>query len=214
MNSLLETDLVGRIIDNPFLVAPCPATRSAEQIVRAAKAGWAGAVTKTVTSTPPYDRNPAPFLTSMRAGKNIVGLFNNESYTEPPLATWCEYIIPSILRAAPSNFLLVGSLMEGRYGKVWAKSAGKLASAGVHLIEMNVSCPHGAPSKHMGKYVGDDPELLYNIVKECASSVQIPIFVKSADSADLINAALACESAGAAGLTTTNTLSALPRYRS
>jgi dihydroorotate dehydrogenase (NAD+) catalytic subunit len=73
--------------------------------------------------------------------------------------------------------------------------------------EINLSCPHVAK---MGMDVGDDPEMVYRIVKATKSRTTKPIFVKvGIGNADLLSVASVAKDAGANGITAINTLRAM-----
>jgi dihydroorotate dehydrogenase (NAD+) catalytic subunit len=73
--------------------------------------------------------------------------------------------------------------------------------------EINLSCPHVAK---LGIEVGDDPELVYRIVKATRLHTTKPIFVKvGVGNADVLSVAAIAKDAGADGITAINTLRAM-----
>jgi len=71
-------------------------------------------------------------------------------------------------------------------------------------FELNMSCPH---AKGYGAQVGQDTELMRNIVAEVARAVDVPVFVKfAATFPDVEASSRTALEAGAAGLTLTNTI--------
>jgi dihydropyrimidine dehydrogenase (NAD+) subunit PreA len=207
----LSTKFVGVDLSNPFIVASCPLTSDSSHILAAAKVGWGGAVTKTITAHPQYIRNLTPSFSIIRGKREIIGLGNNEVRTHLSLEEWCEREIPRIKAGAPSEFVLIGSIMEGTDPEQWGDTAFHLETAGVDIIEMNVSCAHGMPEKYMGAFINDDPDLLEKVVAGCKSKIDIPLIVKlNALSRDLTAAISACIRGGADGVAATNTLLALP----
>ncbi|MBX7228939.1 MAG: 4Fe-4S binding protein [Burkholderiaceae bacterium] len=211
MNELLRVNFAGVEFLNPYVVAASPLTTDAVHILEAAQAGWGGAVTKTVTAHPAYGRNLTPALSSVRGKRDLIGLGNNEVRTHLSLREWCDNEIPFIKKEAPSGFVLIGSIMEGVSGDHWAETAFSLELAGVDILELNVSCPHGMPEKYRGSYINDDPELLKTIIECCKNKVKVPIVVKlNALCKDLVGAIGACIDSGADGISSTNTLLALP----
>jgi dihydropyrimidine dehydrogenase (NAD+) subunit PreA len=207
----LATEFVGISFSNPFIVASCPLTSSSSHILAVAEAGWGGAVTKTITAHPQYSRNLTPSLSIVKGKRGVVGLGNNEVRTHLSIEEWCQSEIPRVKAEAPSDFVLIGSIMEGVYPDHWRYTAFQLQEAGVDIIEMNVSCAHGMPEKYMGSFINDDPMLLEQVVAGCKAGINIPIVVKlNALSNDLLGAVSACIRGGADGIATTNTLLALP----
>jgi dihydropyrimidine dehydrogenase (NAD+) subunit PreA len=208
---LLQTQFVGIEFNNPFILAAGPLTSDASHILAGAHAGWAGAVTKTITAHPVYERNLTPSFSSVNLNRCIIGLGNNEIKTRLSLQQWCKEEIPYVKAHAPHNFVLIGSISEGPEPDHWCETATQLEAAGVDLIEMNVSCPYGKQEKLRGKYINDDPQLLESIVTACTSSVDIPVLVKlNAHCLDLVGAVKACEQGEADAISATNTLIALP----
>jgi dihydropyrimidine dehydrogenase (NAD+) subunit PreA len=207
----LSTEFVGITFSNPFIVASCPLTSDSSHILAAAKAGWGGAVTKTITAHPQYSRNLTPSLSIIRGKREVIGLGNNEVRTHLSLSEWCQTEIPNIKADAPPEFVLIGSIMEGTNPDDWGHTASRLEAAGVDIIEMNVSCAHGMPEKYMGAFINDDPGLLETVIAGCKAGANIPVVVKlNALSRDLIGAVNACVRGGADGVTATNTLLTLP----
>ena len=85
--------------------------------------------------------------------------------------------------------------------------AGRLAPTGVHLLEMNISCPnvHGG-----GAAFGARPESVYNVTKAVKAMAKQPVIVKlTPNVADITENALAAQEAGADALSMINTLTAV-----
>ena len=73
--------------------------------------------------------------------------------------------------------------------------------------EINLSCPHVAK---MGVEIGDDPEMVYRVVKATKSCTAKPVFVKvGVGNADVLSVASVAKDAGADGITAINTLRAM-----
>lgn len=158
-----------------------------------------------------YDRNLTPTLSHIKSQGNIIGLGNNEMRTYFSVDTWCEEIIPEVKRNVSERFVLIASIMEGVESQYWQETAIRLEDSGVDMIEMNVSCPHGAPQKYRGLYINDEPSLLSRVIESCKDKIKIPVIVKiNAHCLSLIDAIHACEQGGADGISATNTLLALP----
>ena len=74
--------------------------------------------------------------------------------------------------------------------------------AGVHAIELNVSCPNVA---HGGIEFGKDPKLCAAVTRAVRATTRLPLWVKmSPEAPDLVAVARACEEAGADALTAIN----------
>ncbi|MGL5020821.1 MAG: dihydroorotate dehydrogenase [Mycoplasmatales bacterium] len=74
----------------------------------------------------------------------------------------------------------------------------------VALLELNVSCPN---VHSRGTHFGNDIEQLVELIKQVKKHVSKPVFIKlSPNVSDIVEVAIACEKAGADGLTMINTL--------
>ena len=74
-------------------------------------------------------------------------------------------------------------------------------------FELNLSCPH---VEKMGMEIGDDLNLVYDIIKSIKKDTTKPLFVKvGLGKSDIIEVAKIAESAGADGITAINTLRAM-----
>lgn len=83
----------------------------------------------------------------------------------------------------------------------------KFDSLNITGYEINLSCPHVAK---MGTEVGDDPEMVYRVVKATKSCTTKPVFVKvGIGNADVLSIASVAKDAGANGITAINTLRAM-----
>ncbi|MFI5684318.1 4Fe-4S binding protein [Streptomyces sp. NPDC051636] len=214
MKGGLRSSFMGIPLKNPFVLASAPPTGSARGIGRSAASGWAGAVTKTLTRMPQYARNLTPSLLPARnLGWQRIGMLNNELRTPMTLAEWCASEIPRARQSAGADFCLGVSIMEGPSPRDWEISARDCSEAGASYLELNVSCPHGAPEKFRGTFIGDDPGLLGEVVRAACSGSAVPVAVKlNASSHCLVEAATAAIANGAGGLVCTNTLPGLPPF--
>jgi dihydropyrimidine dehydrogenase (NAD+) subunit PreA len=207
----LQSTWAGIPLRNPFLLASAPPTGTQGRLIDAAAAGWGGAVTKTLTSTPQYARNLARSIDSARSrGWRQIGILNNELVTEGTIDDWCDELLPRVRAEIENGFCLGVSVMEGADPDEWASTCARLSEHATYL-EMNVSCPHGQPEKYRGTYIGDDPELLAAVVSGAVAGASVPVAVKlNALSPTLVASGAAALESGAAALVTTNTFAALP----
>jgi dihydroorotate dehydrogenase (NAD+) catalytic subunit len=83
----------------------------------------------------------------------------------------------------------------------------KFDSLNITGYEINLSCPHVAK---MGMELGDDPEMVYRVVKATKSCTTKPVFVKvGIGNADVLSVSSVAKDAGANGITAINTLRAM-----
>lgn len=141
--------------------------------------------------------NPTPRIAECEGGMiNSVGLQN------PGLRAVCEHELPRLakLYTKPVIANISGFSIE-EYIEC-ARAMDKQESVGI--IEVNVSCPnvHGG-----GMSFGVDPKAAAEITKAVKAVTKKPVYIKlSPNVTDIVSIALACEEAGADGLSLINTL--------
>jgi dihydropyrimidine dehydrogenase (NAD+) subunit PreA len=171
----LATTVAGVEFPNPFVLGSGPPTRDAERIIRAAKMGWGGAVHKTVVIPPTKD--PTPHIILKRLNGYPFVNENIELLTTYPVDQW-EKWVPEIKSKAPSDFVLISSIMGTPEPETWVEPLQRMQDAGTDFIELNVSCPHGSPEKYMGAYIGQDAGLVARIVSHIKKYARVPVSVK------------------------------------
>jgi dihydroorotate dehydrogenase (NAD+) catalytic subunit len=89
----------------------------------------------------------------------------------------------------------------------YATVSKKAVDAGADALELNVSCPH---VKETGSEIGQNPEILADMVRRVKDAVDRPAFVKlSPNVSSVADIAVAAAEAGADGLTVINTVKAM-----
>ena len=204
----LAIEFAGLQFKNPFLLSSAPPAMDARHILRAARLGWGGAVFKTVTEEPTVD--PRTRLGALRTGRKLIGMNNIELLSREPLTTWTEDWIPKIKAEAPDDFVLVASIMSSPEPEGWTSLAETISQTGVNAIEINVSCPHGSPEKHMGAFIGQDPTLVEQVTRAAKKGTDLPLFVKlTPNVTDIVPIAKAAVKGGADALSAINTIESL-----
>jgi dihydropyrimidine dehydrogenase (NAD+) subunit PreA len=168
----LNTKFAGVEFENPFLLSSAPPTKDGTQIKRAIEVGWGGAVTKSLLLVP--DKNTRPRLGFLKLGTRMIGMSNIEMATELSLERWKKEIIIAKKPGAP----IIGSIMTDSDPENWVKLTKIVEETGVDMLELNVSCPHMSPEKHMGALIGQDSALITLITKNVKENCSIPIMVK------------------------------------
>ncbi|MFW9786191.1 MAG: NAD-dependent dihydropyrimidine dehydrogenase subunit PreA [Candidatus Thorarchaeota archaeon] len=204
----LEIEFAGITFKNPFMLSSAPPTMDPRHILRAAKLGWGGAVMKTVTEEPTVD--PRTRLGVLRKNGRPIGMNNIELLSREPLKTWTDEWIPRIKKEAPDDFIFVASMMSGPEPEGWTKLAETMSETGADAIELNVSCPHGSPEKHMGAFIGQDPTLVERVTKAAKKGTDLPILVKlTPNVTDIVPIAEAAVRGGADAISAINTVESL-----
>ena len=204
----LAIEFAGVSFKNPFMLSSAPPTMDSRHVIRAAKLGWGGAVIKTVTHEPTVD--PRTRLGVIRKDGKPIGMNNIELISREPIKTWVEDWIPKIKEESPEDFILVASIMSGPEPEGWTQLAETFSQTEVDAIELNVSCPHGSPEKHMGAFIGQDPNLVEQVTKAAKKGTDLPIFVKlTPNVTDIVPIANAAVKGGADAISAINTIESL-----
>lgn len=201
----LEAFLTGIQFPNPFIVASSPATTNGHMIKKAFRAGWGGAVLKTVglETTP----NPCPRMQIVKDRRNKRGMVNIELITDLTIDQWVDEI-KSIRDEFPER-PLIASIMGGGRAEDWQAVVEALEPHGVDAFEANVSCPNFAHGGR-GAQLGQDPESLSQAVSWIRKATRKPLWVKlTPNVADISELARVAKAAGADAITATNTLSGM-----
>jgi dihydropyrimidine dehydrogenase (NAD+) subunit PreA len=204
----LAIEFAGITFKNPFMLSSAPPTMDARHIIRAAKLGWGGAVMKTVTEEPTVD--PRTRLGVLRKNGKAIGMNNIELLSRVPLTKWIEDWIPRIKQEAPEDFVFIASIMSGTDPEGWTVLAETMSQTGVDAIEINVSCPHGSPEKHMGAFIGQDPTLVEQVTRAAKKGTDLPVLVKlTPNVTDIVPIANAAVKGGAGAISAINTVESL-----
>jgi dihydropyrimidine dehydrogenase (NAD+) subunit PreA len=204
----LAIEFAGITFKNPFMLSSAPPTMDARHIIRAAKLGWGGAVMKTVTEEPTVD--PRTRLGVLRKNGKAIGMNNIELLSRVPLSKWIEDWIPKIKQEAPEDFVFVASIMSGTEPEGWTALAETMSQTGADAIEINVSCPHGSPEKHMGAFIGQNPSLVEQVTRAAKKGTDLPVLVKlTPNVTDIVPIADAAVRGGADAISAINTVESL-----
>ena len=201
---MLSTDFCGFALKNPFLLASGPATRDAEHMARGLEAGWAGAVTKTISLEPSSGIRLSPRFASVGRG-----FLNLELLSGRSLDAWLADI-GSVKREFPDRMIIASIAAPAYKLGDWRGMAEKCGQAGADALELNLSCPHGVSSHDMGLTIGQNPELTREVTGAVAEVARVPVLIKLGSNAgDVATVARVAESAGAAGVAAINTVPGL-----
>jgi dihydroorotate dehydrogenase (NAD+) catalytic subunit len=131
------------------------------------------------------------------------GLINAMGLPNPGIETFVNEI-----REAKS--VLSVPLIVSVYGftaEEYAAVAKRAVESGADAVELNVSCPH---VKETGAEIGQNPNVLSEVVYRVKKAVKKPVFVKlSPNVTDIVEVAVAAVKAGADALTAINTVRAM-----
>jgi dihydroorotate dehydrogenase (NAD+) catalytic subunit len=154
---------------------------------------YGAAVAKSV-SLHPWPGNPPPRLAPAGAGVlNSIGIQN------PGIEAWIEQVMPRI----SSIRVPVWGSAVGHTPEEFAAVAGRMAGAGVPVIELNLSCPN----LRDGQIFALEAKAAAEVVAAVREMVRLPLGAKlSPNAADIAEVASACAHAGADWVVLTNTI--------
>ena len=211
----LSVDFCGVRFLNPFVLASAPPTTTGSMIGRAFKAGWGGAVTKTLIIDASTITNVTPRLATLGFKGNAppskanYALENIELVTDRELSLWLNEI-EDLKKNFPDHVVIASIMDDAREPKGWQQLARKCQDAGADMIELNMSCPHGMPERGMGSAIGQDVHLAQRVTGWVAEAVDIPVMAKMTPNVtDVGLVAKACVDAGADAVAATNTVAAI-----
>lgn len=190
----LTIELAGMTLRNPTILASGILGISSSLLNRVYEAGAGCIITKSIG--PDYRVGYSnPCILEVSGGYlNAMGLPNpgiNEFLKE--LTELAEKNVPTVVSIFGDD--------EDQFASI----AHMVEEAGVMGIELNISCPHAEVST-----IGQNPEITNRVVKAVKNAVSLPLFVKlTPNVTDIVEIALAAETAGADGLTAINTVRAM-----
>jgi len=193
----LITNIAGLQLSNPTILASGIMGYSAESMDRIAKSGAGAVVTKSVGVKPRIGyANPTIVQTEY-------GLVNAMGLPNPGIDVYVNEISHAKTVLQVPLIVSVFGYSADEYSIV----AKRAAESGADAIELNVSCPH---VKQTGAEIGQNPEVLSEVVKKVKEEINVPLIVKlSPNVADITVFAKAAVEAGANAITAVNTLKAL-----
>ena len=155
---------IGKIsLETPVMLASGILGISLDVFHRLYKSGAGAVVTKSL-SKEPWEGYPNPTIFSVKGGGwlNAVGLSN------PGAPNFAQMIKPN--QSVPIVVSLVGSVPED-----FKMMVSEFSDCKVLAYELNLSCPHVAK---VGLEVGDDPELVKQIVTTVKKTTNTPVIAK------------------------------------
>lgn len=206
---VLTTTLGTLTLKNPFILASAPPTASGEMIRRGFRAGWGGAVIKTIHADSMDVRDVSPRFRAMKgSGGELLGFENIELLSKKSVSYW-EAEIAKIKDEYPDR-ALIASIMGDTDPASWLDLAGRVQDAGCDALELNVSCPHGMPEAGVGSAIGQDPDLVESLTRSIVAAATVPVYVKMTPNiTDITLPARAAARGGAAGISAINSVQSI-----
>ena len=181
---MLEVDISGVKFKNPVILASGILDESGETMLRIARAGAGGIVTKSIgmEKRKGYE-NPVVY-------ELPYGLLNAIGLANPGIENYGD----EIKIAKRGNVPIIGSIFGKDVGE-FSYLAKRMEEYGADAVELNLSCPH---AKGYGMEIGVHEDLVEEIVNEVKNHINIPVWAKlTPNVSNIVNIAKAAENADA-----------------
>ena len=208
MAPTLKVTVNGMEFDNPFLLASGPPGTNAKVICKSFDLGWGGNVCKTISLDSSKVVNTNPRYAKLKDPNRqdvVVGFENIELISDRPFDVWLEEF-RDIKKRYPKK-ILVASIMEEYRKEAWQEIVDRVQATGVDAFEMNLSCPHGLPERKMGMAMGENAEIVREVVGWVKEVSKVPVWAKMTPNVGNVSAApQAAIAAGVDGISAINTI--------
>jgi len=146
----------------------------------------------------PREGNKAP-----RIAETNMGILNSVGLQNPGIKAFKKDLLPWLLT---QDTVIIANI-AGNTIDEYCQMARQLSDTGVHMMEMNISCPN---VKQGGVQFGTQPDAVYKITNEVKKFCRQPLIVKlSPNTADIQATAKAAEDGGADVLSLINTVTGM-----
>jgi dihydroorotate dehydrogenase (NAD+) catalytic subunit len=197
MESDLCVKIVGMKMRNPTMLSAGVLGMTGRSLRSVWDAGAGGVITKSL-GLKPREGYSNPTIVDVGCGFiNAMGL---------PNAGVNEFLEELADASHEGEIVIIGSIY-GANPTEFAEAAHILAQGTIQAIELNVSCPH---TKGMGAEVGQDPQLVQEVVRAVKAATKLPVWVKlTPNVTNIVDLAVAAEKANADAIVAINTLRAI-----
>lgn len=204
----LRCEIGGVKSPNPFWLASAPPTDKKYNVERAFRAGWGGAVWKTLGEDPPIVNVSSRYGAVELNGQRMMGFNNIELISDRPLEVNLQEI-KEVKKEWPDRVVIV-SLMVPCNEESWKNILKKVEATEADGVELNFGCPHGMSERGMGSAVGQVPDYVEMVVRWCKTHTRMPVFVKlTPNITDIRIPARAANRGGADAVSLINTINSI-----
>ena len=201
----LNTNFAGIKSPNPFWLASAPPTNTGYQVMNAFKAGWGGAVWKTLGS--PIVNVSSRYGALSYKNNRMMGLNNIELITDRPLEVNLKEM-KEVKEKFPNHALIASMMFEKK--EEWHDCIKRCEDIGIDGFELNYGCPHGMCERGMGSAVGQNPDVCEKITSWVCEVAKKPVIVKlTPNVTDITKPALAAQRGGASAVSLINTINSV-----
>ena len=202
----LVTTVDGLKLPNPFVIGSGPPGTNLNVITKAFQEGWGAVIAKTISLDASKVINVTPRYAKLHATDGeVIGWENIELISDRPFHLWIDEF-----KKCKDQFpdrVLIASIMEEYKKDAWIEIVEKCQDAGVDGFELNFSCPHGLPERKMGAAMGENPEILCEVVGWVMSAAKKPVWAKMTPNVTHIeDPSRAALKNGATGISAINTI--------
>ncbi len=208
-NNRIETNLLGLKFRGPCIVGSSFLTGHIERIKRADRNGAGGVSTKMALLQVPFKAQSNLLFHPNGIGFTATG---DKRMNLEAASRLVRQVKQECSLVVLSNIVGPGVDLDG-----WQRLALGLEEAGADAIELDISCPNlppgvmGDKNARLGSCVAQSPELSRRITRAVKDVVHVPVLCKlTAAVASIQEVAMACEEAGADGITAINAVPAVP----
>ena len=176
--STLATTVDGLKLPNPFVIGSGPPGTNLNVITRAFREGWGAVIAKTISLDASKVINVTPRYAKLLGadGKDVVGWENIELISDRKFDIWMDEF-----KKCKDQFpdgVLIASIMEEYNHDAWIEIVERCQDVGVDAFELNFSCPHGLPERKMGAAMGENPEIVEEVVGWVMKAAKKPVWAK------------------------------------
>ena len=203
----LATTVDGLKLPNPFVIASGPPGTNLNVITRAFREGWGAVIAKTVSLDSSKVVNVTPRYAKLMAadGKEAIGWENIELISDRPFKIWLEEF--KKCKDQHPDGVLIASIMEEYNKDAWIEIVERCQDVGVDSFELNFSCPHGLPERKMGAAMGENPQIVEEVVGWVMAAAKKPVWAKMTPNVTRItDPSRAALRGGAQGVSAINTI--------
>jgi len=108
--------------------------------------------------------------------QEVIGWENIELISDRKFSIWLDEF-----KKCKDQFpdgILIASIMEEYNKDAWSEIVERCQDVGVDSFELNFSCPHGLPERKMGAAMGENPEIVEEVVGWVMASAKKPVWAK------------------------------------
>jgi dihydroorotate dehydrogenase subfamily 1 len=174
----LSITVNGMKFENPFVLGSGPPGTNGKVIARSFDLGWGGMVAKTFSLDASKVINTAPRYAKHKSRENgeVIGFQNIELISDRPYEDWIDDC-KQLKKNYPKK-ILIASIMEEYNKAAWQRIVREVQETGVDGFELNLSCPHGLPERKMGMAMGENPDIVEEVVGWVKEVARIPVWAK------------------------------------